>query len=123
MSNYNIIVPISNEPTYGFKRTATMAALQINALPWVGENINVMTQVNYFDQNDVPIDIIPPKIVNLTADNNTCVDKDGNIVPCDSPDAVMTEFEYYMSLLPTPVIIEDLVVGKIQQADAAGLFN
>jgi hypothetical protein len=35
----------------------------------------------------------------------------------------MTEFEYYMSLLPTPVIIEDLVVGKIQQADAAGLFN
>jgi hypothetical protein len=123
MSNYNIIVPISNEPTYGFKRTATMAALQINALPWVGENINVMTQVNYFDQNDVPIDIIPPKIVNLTADNNTCVDSKGNIVPCDSPDAVMTEFEYYMSLLPTPVIIEDLVVGKIQQADAAGLFN
>jgi hypothetical protein len=123
MSNYNIIVPISNEPVYGFKRTATMAALQINALPWVGENINVMTQVNYFDQNDVPIDIIPPKIVNLTADNNTCVDKDGNIVPCDSPDAVMTEFEYYMSLLDTPVVIETLVVGKIQQADAAGLFN
>ena len=123
MSNYNIIVPISNEPTYGFKRTATMAALQINALPWVGENINVMTQVNYFDQNDVPIDIIPPKIVNLTADNSTCVDNKGDIVPCDSPDAVMTEFEYYMSLLPTPVIIEDLVVGKIQQADAAGLFN
>jgi len=123
MSNYNIIVPISNEPVYGFKRTATMAALQINALSWVGENINVMTQVNYFDQNDLPIDIIPPKIVNLTADNSTCVDSRGNIVPCDSPDAVMTEFEYYMSLLPTPVIIEDLVVGKIQQADAAGRFN
>jgi hypothetical protein len=123
MSNYNIIVPISNEPVYGFKRTATMASLQINALPWTGQNINLMTQVNYFDQNDLPIDIIPPKIVNLIADNSTCVDSKGNIVPCDSPDAVMTEFEYYMSLLPTPVIIEDLVVGKIQQADAAGLFN
>lgn len=123
MSNYNIIVPISNEPVYGFKRTATMAALQINALPFMGQSINLVTQVNYFDQNDVPIDIIPPKIVNLIADNNTCVDAQGNIVPCDSPDAVMTEFEYYMSLLPTPVIIEDLVVGKIQQADAAGLFN
>ncbi len=123
MSNYNIIVPISNEPTYGFKRTATMASLQINALPLYGENINLLVQVNYFDQNDVPIDIIPPKIVNLIADNSTCVDSRGNIVPCDSPDAVMTEFEYYMSLLPTPVIIEDLVVGKIQQADAAGLFN
>ena len=123
MSNYNIIVPISNEPLYGFKRTATMAALQINALPFMGQSINLVTQVNYFDQNDVPIDIIPPKIVNLIADNSTCVDSKGNIVPCDSPDAVMTEFEYYMSLLPTPVIIEDLVVGKIQQADAAGLFN
>jgi len=63
------------------------------------------------------------KNVYLIADNSTCVDSRGNIVPCDSPDAVMTEFEYYMSLLPTPVIIEDLVVGKIQQADAAGLFN
>jgi len=33
MSNYNIIVPISNEPTYGFKRTATMVSLSINCLP------------------------------------------------------------------------------------------
>lgn len=123
MSNYNIIVPISNEPVYGFKRTATMAALGINALPFMGENINLLVQVNYFDQNDVPIDIIPPKIVNLIADNSICVDKDGNIVPCDSPDAVMTEFEYYMSMLNTPVVIETLVVGKIQQADAAGRFN
>ncbi len=123
MSNYNIIVPISNEPVYGFKRTATMAALQINALPFTGECFNLMVQVNYFDQNDVPIDIIPPKIVYLIADNSTCVDKDGNPVSCESPDAVMTEFEYYMSLLNTPVVIETLVVGKIQQADAAGKFN
>ena len=123
MSNYNIIVPISNEPLYGFKRTATMAALQINALSFMGQNISLLTQVNYFDQNDLPIDIIPPKIVNLIADNSTCVDSKGNIVPCDSPDAVMTEFEYYMSMLNTPVVIETLVVGKIQQADAAGLFN
>lgn len=123
MSNYNIIVPISNEPVYGYKRTATMAALQINALPFMGSNINLLIQVNYFTQDDLPIDIIGSKNVYLIADNSTCVDDKGNIVPCDSPDAVMTEFEYYMSLLPTPVIIEDLVVGKIQQADAAGRFN
>lgn len=123
MSNYNIIVPISNEPVYGFKRTATMATLQINALPWAGQNINLVTQVNYFDQNDLPIDIIPPKIVSLIADNSTCVDDKGNPVSCDSPNATMTEFEYYMSMLNTPVVIETLVVGKIQQADAAGLFN
>lgn len=123
MSNYNIVVSISNEPVYGFKRTVTMASLQINALPWTGECINLMTQVNYFDQNDIPIDIIPAKIVNLIADNSICVDDKGNPVSCDSPDATMTEFEYYMSLLNTPVVIETLVVGKIQQADAAGKFN
>ena len=124
MNNYNIIVPISNEPVYGFKRTATMASLQINALPFVGQTISLICQVDYFEAaTDAPISIITPKIVNLIADNSTCVDSKGDIVPCDSPDAVMTEFEYYMSLLNTPVVIETLVVGKIQQADAAGKFN
>ena len=123
MSNYNIIVPISNEPVYGFKRTATMAALQINALPFTGECVNLMVQVNYFDQNDLPIDIIPPKIVNLIADNTTCVDNKGVIVPCGSPDAAMTEFDFYMSMMSVPVIIKDMVTQKILWADSQGRFN
>jgi len=123
MSNNLIIVPISNEPTYGFKRTATMASLQINCLPFLGEVIVLAVQVNYFDDKDVPIDIIPPKMVNLIADKSTCVDANGVIVPCDSPDAVMTEYDYYMQMLFVPVIIEELVVDKIQQADADGRFN
>jgi hypothetical protein len=124
MSNNLIIVPISNEPVYGFKRTATMAALNIGALPFMGEVINLICQVDYFEPTtDAPIAIIPPKIVYLVADKTTCVDANGVIVPCDSPDAVNTEYDYYMSLLDTPVVIQDLVVGKIQQADAAGRFN
>jgi len=103
MSNYNIIVPISNEPVYGFKRTATMAALLINALPYMGSNINLTIQIDYFNQNDLPIDIIPPKIVNLTA--------------------IGEEFEMYMAMLDEPVIIQDLVIAKIQQADQEGRFN
>jgi hypothetical protein len=51
------------------------------------------------------------------------VDRDGVIVSCDSPDAVMTEYEYYMSLLDTPVVIQDLVVAKILWADQNGRFN
>lgn len=124
MSNNLIVVPISNEPTYGFKRTATMAALNIGALPFMGESVNLICQVEYFEPTtDAPITIIPSKIVNLVADNSTCVDDKGAIVPCGSPDAVMTEFEFYMSMLDKPVIIQDLVVNKIQQADAAGRFN
>lgn len=123
MSNYNIIVPISPDPTYGYKRTATMAGLLINALPFMGENIILPVQVNYFDQDDRPIEIIPPRIVPLVADKTTCVDRNGAIVPCGSPDAVMTEFEFYMSLLHQSVVIADLVTQKILWADSEGRFN
>jgi hypothetical protein len=124
MSNNLIIVPISNEPTYGFKRTVTMASLQINALPFVGQTVSLICQVDYFEPTtDAPITIIPPKIVNLIADNSTCVDKNGVIVPCDSPDAVMTEFEYYMQMLFVSVVIADMVEQKILWADSQGRFN
>ncbi len=124
MSNNLIIVPISDEPTYGFKRTVTMASLQINALPFMGENVNLICQVNYFEPTtDAPITIIPPKIVPLIADNTTCVDVNGVIVPCGSPEAAMTEYEYYMQMLTVPVVIADAVEQKILWADSEGRFN
>jgi hypothetical protein len=124
MSNNLIIVPISDEPTYGFKRTATMAALQINALPFMGEAVNLICQVDYFEPTtDAPITIIPPKIVPLIADNTTCVDVNGVIVPCGSPEAAMTEYEYYMQMLGVSVVIADMVEQKILWADSEGRFN
>jgi hypothetical protein len=124
MSNNLIIVPISDEPTYGFKRTATMAALHIGALPFIGENVNLVCQVDYFEPTtDVPITIIPAKIVSLVADNTTCVDANGVIVPCGSPEAVMTEYEYFMQMLTIPVVIATMVEQKILWADSEGRFN
>lgn len=103
MSNI-IVVPISNEPTYGFKRTATMAALNIGALPFMGESINLVCQVDYYDATtDVLISLIPPKIVTLVATG--------------------AEYDYYMSLLDQQVVIQDLVVAKIEEADQQGRFN
>jgi len=124
MSNNLIIVPISNEPVYGFKRTATMAALNIGALPFVGESVTLLCQVDYFEPTtDAPISIIPPKIVPLIADNTTCVDANGVIVLCDSPNAVMTEYEYFMQMLTVPVVIATMVEQKILWADSQGRFN
>ena len=124
MSNYNIIVPISNEPTYGFKRTVTMAALLINALPFMGENVILSCQVDYFEPTtDVPITIIPPRIVPLVADKTTCVDINGMIVPCGSPEAAMNEFDFFMQMLFESVIIADMVEQKILWADSEGRFN
>ena len=123
MSNL-IIVPISNETVYGFKRKVTMAALNIGALPFMGENVNLICQVNYFEPTtDAPITIIPPKIVPLIADNTTCVDANGVIVPCGSPEAAMTEYEYYMQMLTVPVVIATMVEQKILWADSQGRFN
>jgi len=123
MSNL-IIVPISNEPVYGFKRKVTMAALNIGALPFMGEAVNLICQVNYFEPTtDAPITIIPAKNVPLVADNTTCVDANGVIVPCGSPDAVMTEYEYYMQMLTVPVVIATMVEQKILWADSQGRFN
>lgn len=123
MSNL-IIVPISNEPVYGFKRKVTMAALNIGALPFMGESVTLICQVDYFEQTtDAPITIIPPKIVPLIADNTTCVDANGVIVPCGSPEAVMTEYEYFMQMLYVPVIIATMVEQKILWADSQGRFN
>ena len=124
MSNNLIIVPISDEPTYGFKRTVTMAALNINALPFTGENVILSCQVDYFEPTtDAPITIIPPKQVPLIADNTTCVDANGMIVPCGSPEAVMTEYEYFMQMLTVPVVIATMVTQKILWADSVGRFN
>ena len=101
-----------------------MAALQINVLPFLGESVSLLCQVNYFEAaTDEPITIIPPKIVSLVADNTTCVDSRGVIVPCGSPEAVMTEFEYYMQMLEVPVVIADMVTQKILWADSEGRFN
>jgi len=103
MSNNLIIVPISDEPTYGFKRTATMVSLSINCLPFVTESIILSVQINYFEQNDLSITLIPAKIVSLTA--------------------IGEEYEAYMSMLDQPVIIQDLVIAKIEEADQQQKFD
>lgn len=100
-----------------------MSALLINALPSAGENVILLCQVDYFDDNDTPITIIPPKIVPLVADKTTCVDINGMIVPCGSPEAVTNEFDFFMQMLKVPVIIEDMVTQKIRWADSEDRFN
>ena len=99
-----ITVPISNDPNFGFKRTATLASVQINALPFMGKNIIVSVQIDYFEsETDTPITIIPSRIINLTA--------------------IGEEFEYYMSLFNQSIIIQQLVIAQIQEADQNGKFN
>ena len=120
-----ILVDISNDPQYGFKRKVEAASIIIGMMEYVPKVVTLTTNVHYYE--DTPeaneITIIPQKVVSMIADNSKCVDAKGNIVPCDSPDAVMTEYEYYMAMLEQPVVIKDLVVSRILWADSQGLFN
>lgn len=120
-----ILVDISNDPQYGFKRKVEAAAILIGMMDYIGKTVTLTTNVRYFEDtpDEAEITIIPQKIVNLVADNSKCVDSKGNIVPCDSPDAVMTEYDYYIAMMAVPVVINDLVVNRIQWADSQGLFN
>jgi hypothetical protein len=101
-----------------------MAALNIGALPFIGESVQLLCKVDYFDSTtDAPITIIPPKIVPLIADNTTCVDATGMIVTCGSPEAAMTEYEYFIQMLTVPVVIADMVEQKILWADSENRFD
>jgi hypothetical protein len=51
------------------------------------------------------------------------VDVNGVIVPCGSPEAAMTEYEYFMQMLTIPVVIATMVEQKILWADSEGRFN
>jgi hypothetical protein len=116
-------VPISNDPLYPtVERMVWMGGISIGANATYGYQIVLTCDIHYY-QDGTEITLIPVKSVPLIADNNTCVDSKGVVVPCDSPDRAMTQYEYYMSMLGTPIIIDDVVEELILWADTQGKFN
>lgn len=114
---------ISNQPTIpNMERWVSWSGLDIECDPNYGYYIRMKYRLWAFI-NDTEIPIAPGAMyVNLTATNDTCVDEQGVIVPCGTPKS-MGEYDYYMSLWNTPVIIENFVIAKIIWADAEGKFN
>jgi hypothetical protein len=116
-------VPISNDPKYPLvERKVWLGGISIGVNNNYGQQVVLTCDVHYY-QNGEEITLIPVYSVPLIADNSTCVDIDGNQVPCGSIDAVMTEYEYYISLLDQPITISDIVEQKILWADQNGRFN
>lgn len=114
---------ISDEPEYGYKRKVTVACIHIGLEGFMDKAINLVAVARYYDSSWSPVTIIPPKTVTLRADDNVWVDSSGNIVPEDDPTAVMTEYDFFIAMLNTPVVISDIVEQKIAQSDAIGRFN
>lgn len=119
-----MIYNISDEPNYGFKRKVTIDAINIGVSESVVQAVILVTSVKYYspDGNTV-LTFIPPKSVNLTADNTTWVDQNGTIVPEGDPSAVMTEYDFFISLMNVPIVISDIVQAKVSWADSLGRFN
>ena len=119
-----MIYNISDEPTYGFKRKVEVAQIHIGFEDFVDKAVNLFLIVKYYESNGTtPITLIPAKGVTLRADNTTWVDATGTIVPEGDPTAVMTEYEFFMSLMNVPIVISDIVESKVTWADSLGRFN
>lgn len=118
-------VKISNHPLYSdIQREVETNGIIISFTDVVvGQRIFLNTTTRYYAADDSPFLLASPKNVILIADSSEWVDANGNQVSSDSPDAVMTEYDYYMSLLTQPVVIEDIVEQKILWADNQGRFN
>ncbi len=104
------------------KRWVSWAGLDIECDPEYGYYIRMKYRLWAFI-NGTEIPIAPGAMyVSLTADNNTCVDDTGVIVPCGTPDSV-GEYDFYMAMWNELIVIESFVVQKIYWADAEGRFN
>ena len=114
---------ISNQPSIPeMERWVSWAGLDIECDAEYGRYIKMKYRLWAFI-NNTEIPIAPgATYVNLLADNSTCVDDKGVIVPCSTPGSV-GEYDFYMSMWDTPVVIKDFVVAKIEWADANGKFN
>jgi len=119
-----MIYNISDEPTYGFKRKVEIDNIFIGFQESVDKAVNLVTLVKYYESDGItPIILIPNKVIILKADNTTWVDVNGNIVWEGDPTAVMTEYDFFMSLMNVPIVISDIVETKVTWADSLGRFN
>lgn len=118
-----MIYNISDEPIYGFKRKVEVTKIHIGFIDFVDKAVNLFFIVNYYEADDTPITLIPPKEVILRADETTWVDQNGTIVPEGDPTAVMTEYAFFMMLMDVPIVISDIIAAKIVWADNLGRFN
>lgn len=115
---------ISDDPIYGFKRKVELSAINIGIADFVGKRVQLMLSVNYYEADaSTMITVIPPKIVSLTADETIWVDANGIIVPEGDPSAVMTEYDFFLTLLDVPIVISTLVSQKISWADSLQRFD
>ncbi len=114
---------ISNHPSIPtMERWVSWAGLDIECDPNYGYYIRMKYRLWAFI-NNTEIPIAPGAMyVSLTADNSTCVDAIGSIVPCGTPGSV-GEYDFYMGMWNESIVIEDFVVEKIVWADAEGKFN
>lgn len=110
---------ISDDPVYGFKRKASLAAINIGLADFIGKSVKLVLSVKYYEADSTTmIALIPPKTVILTADESTWVDASGTIVAEGDPSAAMTEYDFFIMLMSQSIVIADLVSQKIAWADS-----
>jgi hypothetical protein len=119
-------VKISNDTIdTGFERYAYYSGLDYDNDDEYGHHVKLRVRIERWNMVDDVLTKHPlgTKWVSLVADRSTWLDAEGNFVEAGSEDAVITEFDYYVSLITQPIVHWDIFEQKVLWADAAGRFN
>jgi len=114
---------ISDEPNYGFKRKVSVAQIHIGFEDFVDKCVNLVLTVKYYENDDPPQNIYISFQVYMLGPKLTPSQFRSNIVPEGDITAVMTEYEFFISLMNVPIVISDIVQAKVSWADSLGRFN
>jgi hypothetical protein len=119
-------VKISNDTIdTGFVRYAYYSGLDYSNDNEYGHQVKLRVRIERWHMVDDVLTKHPlgTKWVSLVADRSTWLDAEGNIVDAGSEDAVITEFDYYVSLITQPIVHWDIFEQKVLWADLLQKFD
>lgn len=114
---------IDNHPdNEQIERYVSWAGLDIKSDENYGKFIKLQFRLWVFiGETEIPIPT-GATYVDLVATNSSFVNQMGEIVP-EGTEGAIGEYDFFIALLPNPVIIMDFILAKIQWANAMGRFN
>jgi hypothetical protein len=116
------MINISDNTKFGFKRKADDSKALI-VIDQLNEYVILQVAVYNYTSSDELITDIPAAITILRADNTTWVNQQGVPVDEDSADKFMKEYDFFSMMMGMPVVVNDMITGKITWADSLNRFD
>jgi hypothetical protein len=118
-------IQISNHPVDdNIVREASYSGHEVSNDAEFGYFVKLRIRINHYifvGEEKIEHPLQSSKWVTLTADRNSFVDAQGNLVPQE--ESVMSEFDFFIMLFDEKIKQSELIEAKILWADSEGRFN